>query len=72
MAERQQATELAREVEEGGAEQARLREACARADGSLRALQAEKAELLSRWQAMDGRADRSVQDAEARLADVQV
>ena len=35
-------------------------------------LQAEAAELLSRLQAMDGRSDRSVQDAENRLVDVQV
>ena len=35
-------------------------------------LQAENAKLLSRLQAMDGRSDRSVQDAENRLVDVQV
>ena len=41
-----------------------------RAEGQR--LQAENAELLSRLQAMDGRSDRSVQDAENRLVDVQV
>ena len=35
-------------------------------------LQAENAQLLSRLQAMDGSRDRSVQDAENRLVDVQV
>ena len=72
MAEQLRAAELTREVEEGCAEQARLQEACARTENSLEALQAEKIDLMRRWQAMDGRTDRSVQDAEARLADVQV
>ena len=35
-------------------------------------LQAENAKLLSRLQAVDGSRDRSVQDAENRLVDVQV
>ena len=72
LAEQLRTTELTRELEGGCAEQERLREACACAENSLEALQAEKTDLMLRWQAMDGRTDRSVQEAEARLADVQV
>lgn len=72
LAEQLRATDLTRELEEGHAEQERLREACACAEISLEALQAEKTDMILRWQAMDGRTDRSVQEAEARLADVQV
>jgi len=72
MAEQLRTGELTRELEDGQAEQMRLREACVHTQSSVEALQAEKADLLSKWQAMDGRTDRSVQDAEARLADVQV
>ncbi len=72
MAEQLRTGELTRELEDGQAEQMRLQEACVHTQSSVEALQAEKADLLSKWQAMDGRTDRSVQDAEARLADVQV
>lgn len=72
MAEQLRTAELARDFEESRAEQERLREACSGTENRLEALQAEKTDLMLRWQAMDGRTDRSVQDAEARLADVQV
>ena len=71
MAEHLRAGELSRALEEGCAEQGRLQEACAGAEAQLGALQAERDKLLCRYQAMDCRTDRSVQDAEARLADVQ-
>ena len=72
MAEQLRTGELTRELEDGQAEQKCLREAYVHTQSSVEALQAEKADLLAKWQAMDGRTDRSVQDAEARLADVQV
>lgn len=72
MAEQLRVGELQQDLEKARAEQAHLRDACASAADAFETLQAQRDDLQSRLQAMDSQTDRSVQDAENRLAEVQV